>query len=200
MDPDALCFQQHPATHPALRQRLTAVRHGLEADGALAPGLAAEAVEALRLLPAGPHYVQQPDMVGLHWRCDATLPPEPSPQLPEPLFRLVRAVEEDIPAAVSAALGTALRSARPGILSLWRFQKGSWYHDTPAADGPVRFLVELTGARWPAAWGGTLDIAGQVRSLGWDRLTVLQPGTSLRVPLVRRHVSACLLYGELVPA
>ncbi|MFT4978811.1 MAG: hypothetical protein ACI8S6_004721, partial [Myxococcota bacterium] len=121
--------------------------------------------------------------------------------LPEAMFRLQRAVDEDIPALIGTALGRPLAPAHPGVISLWQLRKGSWYHDTPPPDSPLRYLIELTGAQWPESWGGHAELGDDApRALRWDQLTILPSGCSLRFPVLRRHVSALLIVGTLVAA
>jgi hypothetical protein len=177
----------------------------------LAPGLAAELAPLLVRMPLLAQRDHREDAVW--WRCAIQLPAAPDPQYPECMYRLTRFLDEDLPALASAVLGRRVVSAAPSWLDLRVVRKGSYVDggDSFAPAGGVDYLLGLTGAAWPAAWGGHLALdpavdddaadprAGDDRgAVGWDTL-VLFSRAQWRIPLVARHVEGLFLRGMLAP-
>jgi len=167
-------------------------------EPALPDGQAAELAAAAALLPLQPHAIQSPVAAGVCWRCDLALPAPGDLRAPRALAALRPLLEETIPALASRALGRTLRPARPGVGSFWALRKGAWYARAASEDVGVTALLELTGAAWPALWGGHLQSGAHTWALGWDRLSLLEARQPLSVSLLTRHVEATFLHIPLV--
>lgn len=204
-------FLRTPAMHPRLRSTPSSDwTTPLDSSGnvlvpdALESGLAAEAYLVLSRLPFGPETNRQGTHVA--WCGALAVPPTPDPQNPACLYRLLRFLDQDLPAWVGAGLGRSLRPLYPGQLMVWTFRKGGFADAVqPLAPDGIDVFLSLTAQRWPADWGGHLDIlddAGQVAAShapGPGQLHLTR-GTRIRVPLVVRPIEAVWLRSALVPA
>ena len=148
----------------------------------LADGVGALVAEAVRGLPMAA--VWEAD-AGMFWRCEAHVPAAIDPQLPEAFFWTQRLQDIDLPALL-CRMGIPVRSARPGVIDAIALRKGSWLRLQPSG---WLALIGLTGAPWPAEWGGQ-------HSMG---LTLIPPGAVLEVPVLTKHVEALLLRCALEP-
>ena len=204
-------FLRTSAMHPRLRSTsepdwattLEASGHALIPD-ALEPGLAAEADLVLSRLPLEPE--ANPTSSHVAWCGTLVVPPTPDPQNPACLYRLLRFLEQDLPAWVGDALGRPLRSLYPGRLMVWTFRKGAFADAVqPLAPDGIDVFLSLSARRWPADWGGHLGILdgdGQLAAShapGPGQLHLTR-GWRVKVPLVVRPVEAVWLRSALVPA
>jgi hypothetical protein len=196
-------FDPHtPTTRPRddgtrLQKRWDAAR-AVHIPDVLRPGLAAEIDVALRPMCASLYSPRSSIEQGLYHRCDVQLPSELSPRTPKAFFRLKQLLDVDLPRLIGEVTGTTLRPARSGVMSLWTVQKGSWYTRAASRDQTgIVALLELTGGRWPEAWGGHLRSGTHRWPPGWDQLTVLPADAPLEITLLTRHVSATWLHVPL---
>ncbi len=181
-------FLRAPALHPRLLLHPPSLTGDvLCIDSVLAEGLSAELAEVVRRLPMAPTWLAEAGRAGLLWRCAVTVPERPDPQLPEPLFRVRRLLDVDLPALLER-MGCGLRVRREAEIELLALRRGSWLTQA----GPAA-LIGLTGDVWPAAWGGCFQVGDIAWSTGPDRLTLLAPGATLSVEPLQRHVEALLL-------
>lgn len=190
------------ATDAAARWR---AQPALRLGGALEPGLAAEVATWLARLPLD--VASSADAVW--WSCEVDVPAQPDPQLPEPAYRLVRLLDTDLPGLLGTITGRALTRPAAGRVTVRAWRKGS-FADAPAApvsDAPsdaIDVVLGLTGARWPAAWGGTLELtlgATTVRRPpAWDTLDVHAAALPGRVTLVSHDVEVVTVIARYAPA
>jgi hypothetical protein len=145
----------------------------------LAPGIAAECAHWMAKLPLGVETA--PAGQGLWWGCEVTLPPVTDPHTAPCLNELVLYLEQD----VAARVGRAMQKPRTFGVRVWR--KGSFADELSIEPGTVQAIVGLTGARWPAEWGGALEFAGEARPPGWNTLDLVESGA--RVSLLTHHVT-----------
>ena len=197
--------------HPELRT--AEMRAGLAAQwraggamrlqGVLEPGLAAELACTLWRMPVEPRiYAAHTD---LSWSCDVGVPRDPDPQHPPCLFRLTRFLRLDLPALVSAIVGRALTVSEPDNIHLWALRKGAYVDDGGplAPAGGLDVLLGLTGAHWPADWGGHMVwTSARDRSMalppGFDTLDLLDGGR-FQIPLLTRPVESLSIRATLEP-
>lgn len=191
------------ASAPDWASALEATGHALIPD-ALEPGLAAEADLVLSRLPFGPE--ANPQGTHVAWCGALMVPPTPDPQNPACLYRLLRFLDQDLPAWVGDALGQPLRPLYPGQLMVWTFRKGGFADAVlPLAPDGIDVFLSVSAQRWPADWGGHLNIlddAGQraaSHAPGPGQLHLTR-GLRVQVPLVVRPVEAVWLRAALVPA
>jgi hypothetical protein len=197
-----------PAVHPRLLDpdvvaELAAVwrRSGrLRIDPILRPGLAAELASLLRRLPLTAH--SDSGQKELSWRCSVGMPAAIDPQYPECMFALARFIDRDLPALARSITGYPLAAGEPTWLHLRAFRKGSYLDVAAKADLPAAWLG-LTGASWPESWGGHLENVADDDDGGGDptppKCDVLDlfVGSSVRVPLILRHVEALWVHCPL---
>lgn len=202
MSPSDL-FLAEPAIHPRLLDpdllaglaEQWAVGRCMRIERVLAPGLAAELAPLLARLPMGPLMED-----GFCWGCDVGVPAV-EPQHPEPLYRAVRFVDRDLPQLVEAITGRALETPQPSWLRVRVLRKGSFAEPPQEPATGLRFVLGLTRARWPEAWGGHMDLLDpdeptrvvQRREPGFDTLDLFQASPGCRTSLVLRHVEALSL-------
>lgn len=183
------------------RARASFAEHGsARIDGALEHGLAAELVALLPRFAPAPRLV--PAHVDLSWACEIAVPCGYDPQHPACLYRLVEVLDRRLPALASAVVGRALEPMVRRRVHVWMFRRGAYVDDGKplAPAGGVDVVVGLTAARWPAAWGGHLEIDGAPsRALGFGTIDLIG-ARGYRVPLVTRHVEALAVRSVLVPA
>ncbi len=176
----------------------------LRVDDVLAPGLAAELADWLPTLPLEPRYLAE--QVALTWACEIQVPDEIDPQHPGALYRLVEFLDRDLPALASAITGQTLVPPIARVVHVASLRRGAYVDAgaTLAPPGGIDVVLGLTGARWPADYGGHtewLNDAGVVtRRLapGFDTLD-LQPPGRYRVPLLTRPVHTLAVRTYLQP-
>jgi hypothetical protein len=156
-------------------------------DDVLPPGIAAELAAWLPRLPLGVETA--PAGAGVWWGCEVALPPVSDPQTPACVFALARFLDDDVPARIAASTGKALAHDKPRSFAVRVWRKGSFADEAAGAPGTVDAILGLTGARWPAAWGGALEVGGERRPPGWDTLDLLDGASPRAVTLLTRHVA-----------
>jgi hypothetical protein len=171
----------------------------------LVPGLAAELAAWLGRLPIAACW--DPASRELSWRASLRMPEVADPQLPPCLFQLVDFLEHELGPIAEAIAGRPLRVLEPRVADLRVLRKGSYADgartDVPA--GGMAAVIGLTGACWPAEWGGHTELLGADdvvllrRAPGWDTLDLVDAGQPLRVPLVLRHVESLAVHAVLAP-
>ena len=148
------------------------------------PGAAAELAAWLPRLPLGVD--SPPERTHLFYACEVDVPAARDPQTPSAVYALVDFLDDTVPAHIRAATGRTVAHTVPRRFSVRIYRKGSFI-DTRTPDGIVAIL-HLTGARWPADFGGTLRAGGAALPPAWDTLDLLDGAYSL--DLVTRHVVA----------
>jgi len=172
-------------------------------EAALAPGLAAELAPVLRSLPYAATYSQGPS--GIVWRCEFNLPTARDPQYPDCLFSLREFLNVDACALAKAHLGGNYENTSTGTLAAWMIRKGCYVDAERSANpGHVDFVLDISGAAWPAEWGGHLEFAG---ADGIEQLPASSAGTlhllaggAPRIPLLTRQVEGLWVVGRLTRA
>jgi hypothetical protein len=174
-------------------ERLAALRAAWERDrmvrieGGLPEGLAAELACYLPTLPLAPRLVAQ--HLDLSWSCELEVPEAYDPQHPRCLYRLVRFLDVELPALVEQVTGRALAPPRPRTVHVWQLRRGAYVDQGQplGGAGSIDVLIGLTGERWPAAWGGHLQVGARSLAPGFATLDLLG-GQRFHLPLLRRHV------------
>jgi hypothetical protein len=164
-------------------------------DDALPDGIAAELVAWLPRLPLGVETA--PAGAGVWWGCELELPPVPDAQTPACLIALMRFFARDVPARIADHGGGAVVREKPSRFALRLWRKGSFVEEGPlGAPGTIHAIVGLTAARWPAAWGGALELLDHDLALapGFGTLDLVAGDARRRVPLVTHHVIAMTAY------
>lgn len=131
---------------------------------------------------------------------------EPGRDCDHPLCALGRWLRGDGVTWASALTGLALRADDDATMRSDRHAKGSFYdaHDD-GGHAAVGYLIHLTPAPWPEAWGGhvqVVDANGRVRSTWaptWnaiDLFDVRAAGAWQRMPIVREHLDGFTVSGH----
>lgn len=158
-------------------------------DAGLPAGLAAELACYLPGLPLEPRLVAE--HLDLSWSCELVVPEPYDPQHPRCLYRLVRFLDHELPALVAQVTGRTLAPPQPRTVHVWELRCGSYVdRGAPLApDGGVDVVIGLTGARWPEAWGGHMQIGQRTLAPGFATVD-LASGQDYRIPLLHRQVRA----------
>lgn len=175
----------------------------LSIEPALAPGLAAELAAFVPQLELTPQW--DAERAFLSWRCQVGMPAALEPQYPMCMYRLGHALSHELPRLVSSIVGYRVVAKEPRYIDIRVLRKGS-YRDAGSAPAStdIEYMLGLTGARFPPAWGGHIEFLDdresviETRALGWDTLHLARP-SSVRIPLVTHHVWAVVVVGTLVP-
>ncbi len=202
--------QATPAIHPRLgdpalwKEAAATWRNQgyLRIESALEPGLAAELAHLLNHVPSAAGIDEA--RAELAWRGRLQLPEYYEAQHSACLWRLVRALEQDLPPIVEGITGRPLRVREPRALDVVALRKGSFAdlpREAPATE--VTWWLGLSPGTWPAEWGGHLELVdedgvSQVRfPPGWDTLDLFDERWRTRVPLVKRPVEGVWVRGAL---
>jgi len=171
----------------------------LHLDDALPAGLAAELAHLLNGLALPPEL----GAAGIACVGQVVVPEVIDPQNPACLYALIHYLDHTLPALVSGWLGHPYVRPDAGCLPVWILRKGC-YLDAAGPQPGIEVWLGLTGLRWPAAWGGHLEIldeagkrCGEVAP-GLGSLELIR-GRVLQVPLLTRQVQALWIRTVLVP-
>jgi hypothetical protein len=169
----------------------------------LAPGLAAELAAFVPQLELTPHWDAERAL--LSWRCLVGMPAVFEPQYPMCMYRLGHALAHELPRLVSSIVGHRVMAQEPRYIDIRVLRKGSYRDALPSPSPPVdiEFMISLTGARFPPAWGGHIEFLDgrqaviESREPGWDTLHLMRP-SGARIPLMTHHVWTVMVIGTLV--
>ncbi len=166
----------------------------------LPAGLGAELALLLRALPFEPTHTG----AGIAWTGALQVPTALDPQHPECLYRLLDFLDHTLPERVAAWVGHPVVRADAGLISVVTLRKGG-YLDAAGPLPGVEAWLGLTGAVWPAIWGGHLEILNEdgmladVHPPGFGTLDLVS-GHLVQVPVVTHHVEALWVRTLLVHA